>query len=152
MDDRYRIRAGRVADAPAMARLERASFTDPWSESGLRELLEGERAVVAIAERDGVLAGYVFARWVADTGEILNLAVGAAHRRRGIGQALLEEALGGLASHGVAEVFLEVRESNRAAQALYTARGFRVTGMRPAYYRGPTEDALVLKLALDGAA
>lgn len=152
MDDRYRIRAGRIADAPAMARLERATFSDPWSEGGLRELLESDRAVVALAEGGGGLAGYVFARWAADTGEILNLAVAAAHRRRGIGQALLEEALGCLTARGVTEVYLEVRESNRAARSLYTARGFRVAGMRPAYYRGPTEDALVLKLALDGAA
>ena len=49
---------------------------------------------------------------------------------------------------GVEEVFLEVRESNHAAQALYLRHGFRPVGQRPHYYRNPLEDALVLRLAL----
>ena len=46
------------------------------------------------------------------------------------------------------EVFLEVRESNRSAQALYLGHGFRPVGQRAAYYRNPKEDALVLRLAM----
>lgn len=152
MDARYQIRAGRSADAPALAVLERATFSDPWSEGGLREMLESSHAFALLAEWDGALAGYIFARWVADSGEILNLAVAGRYRRKGLGLRLLDEALTRLADHGIAEVYLEVRASNRAARALYTARGFRVAGMRRAYYREPTEDALVLKLALGGAA
>jgi ribosomal-protein-alanine N-acetyltransferase len=49
----------------------------------------------------------------------------------------------------VEEVFLEVRESNRSAQALYLAYGFRAVGQRAAYYRNPREDALVLRLELE---
>ena len=49
---------------------------------------------------------------------------------------------------GGREVFLEVRESNAAAQALYCGRGFRVVGARQRYYRHPVEDALVLRLPL----
>jgi ribosomal-protein-alanine N-acetyltransferase len=48
----------------------------------------------------------------------------------------------------VEEVFLEVRESNLSAQALYLSSGFRPVGQRAAYYRNPKEDALVLWLAL----
>ena len=48
----------------------------------------------------------------------------------------------------VDEVFLEVRESNLSAQALYLGHGFRPVGQRSSYYRNPREDALVLRLEM----
>jgi ribosomal-protein-alanine N-acetyltransferase len=48
----------------------------------------------------------------------------------------------------VEEVYLEVRESNQSAQALYLSSGFRPVGQRAGYYRNPKEDALVLWLPL----
>lgn len=86
---------------------------------------------------------------MAGTGEVLNLAVAPEFRRRGIGGALLRAGLGALRHRKVGEVFLEVRESNHSAQALYLAHGFRPVGQRSAYYRNPKEDALVLRLALE---
>ena len=44
--------------------------------------------------------------------------------------------------------YLEVRESNTSARALYARHGFRPVGQRSAYYRNPREDALVLRLEL----
>ena len=46
------------------------------------------------------------------------------------------------------EVFLEVRESNEPALALYQGQGFRIAGTRRGYYRSPEEDALVLRLEI----
>jgi len=51
-----------------------------------------------------------------------------------------------LAGRGVQQVFLEVRESNAPARALYTAQGFKEVGRRKQYYRRPVEDAIVLRL------
>jgi ribosomal-protein-alanine N-acetyltransferase len=144
----YRIRAAEPADAPRIAVLERECFPDPWSPAGVREALTLPTALGLVAEVAGVVEGYLLTRWVADTAEILNLAVAHAHRRAGIASVLLRAALEGLERLGVREVFLEVRQSNRPAQALYRDWGFRVAGMRPAYYRRPVEDALVLRRAL----
>jgi ribosomal-protein-alanine N-acetyltransferase len=47
-------------------------------------------------------------------------------------------------------VYLEVRQSNAAALAMYRARGFRPVGVRTDYYRNPREDALVLRCLLGG--
>jgi [ribosomal protein S18]-alanine N-acetyltransferase len=86
---------------------------------------------------------------VAATGEVLNLAVAPEFRRRGIGGALLDAGLAAFRRRKVDEVFLEVRESNIEAQALYIGHGFRPVGQRSAYYRNPREDALVLRLAME---
>ena len=82
--------------------------------------------------------------WVLDQGELANLAVKESYRGRGLGSALLEQAMAEARDHQVESLFLEVRESNRTAQNLYLARGFVQVAVRRDYYRNPREDALVL--------
>lgn len=149
MDAPYRIRSAVLADVEAMAAIERRAFSDPWSEASFREALTSAWTFGIVAQTGRGVAGYLIAREVAGTGEVLNLAVAPEARRRGIGGALLEAGLVALRHRRVTEVFLEVRESNRSAQALYLGRGFRPVGQRAAYYRNPREDALVLRLAME---
>jgi ribosomal-protein-alanine N-acetyltransferase len=94
------------------------------------------------------VAGYAVAHYAGDEGEILNLGVGAAHRRRGMGRALVEGMLLTLGRRGVRSAYLEVRESNSAAQRLYEALGFTKVGRRTRYYRRPVEDAVILRAAI----
>jgi len=101
-----------------------------------------------VATDAGVVAGYVIAQDAADEGEILNLAVATGRQRRGVGRALAERALAALADRGVERVFLEVRQSNVAARALYSSLGFGEVGRRARYYRRPVEDAIVLRAAI----
>ena len=44
------------------------------------------------------------------------------------------------------EIYLEVRESNSGARALYAAFGFNESGVRPNYYQSPREAGIVMKL------
>jgi ribosomal-protein-alanine N-acetyltransferase len=146
------MRPATPADVPRLAALERACFPDPWSAESLGELLAAPGAVGWVVQERGGIVAYALARWVAETAELLNLAVAPAHRRRGIARALLDRVLEDLRAQGVGEVYLEVRESNAPARRLYETRGFRVAGMRRAYYRHPTEDALLLRLTVTGSA
>ena len=148
-----RIRPAHSADIAALARLEEESFSDPWSEDGFRELLAapGSLMLVAVDLRDQLI-GYLAARRVLDESEILNLAVAVPWQRHGVGRALLQGALDELRARGVRQVFLEVRESNLAAQRLYGGLGFAPIGHRPNYYRSPRENGLVLCLTLGGTA
>jgi ribosomal-protein-alanine N-acetyltransferase len=148
MDAPFRIRPATLADAGALAAIERRCFSDPWSEGAFREALSSEWTFTIVAETARGPAGYVIGREAAGSGEILNLAVAPELRRRGVGGTLLEEGLAAFRRRHATEVYLEVRESNLSAQALYLARGFRAVGQRAAYYRNPREDALVLRLAL----
>lgn len=149
MDGPYRIRSAILADAAALVAIERQCFSDPWSEASFREALSSPWTFGLTAQTTRGVGGYLVGREMAGTGEVLNLAVAPEFRRRGIGGALLRAGLGALRHRKVGEVFLEVRESNHSAQALYLAHGFRPVGQRSAYYRNPKEDALVLRLALE---
>ncbi len=132
---------------PAVHAIEQAAFTDPWSLRDFRECVVSDVVFLVAAAPEGV-AGYVVAQDAADEGEILNLAVAPARMRGGIGRALVEGALATLRARGARRVFLEVREGNAPARALYAALGFEEVGRRPRYYRRPVEDAIVLRAAI----
>ena len=140
------IRPASSGDIAAVAGIERASFGDPWSEAAFRELLQMRDAIFLVATRRApeVIAGYVIARVVAGEADVLNLAVSPDDRGRGLGGELLDAGLSAVMERKVREVFLEVRESNVAALALYGSRSFTPVSRRSRYYRNPVEDALLL--------
>lgn len=144
MASRFRLRPTVSTDLPALVALERAAFSDPWTAAQLADALADEAAVALVLERAGEVVGSVLARVVADEAEILTIAVAPESRRRGHGRALLDAAIAAAAARGARTVWLEVRESNRAARAMYLAAGFVAAGVRRGYYRRPPEDAIVL--------
>lgn len=148
MAERYPIRSATAADVPALVAIERACFSDPWTPAGIEETVQYETSRAFVAEFRGATVGYVMARVSGEEAEILNLAVLPGYRRRGIARCLLAEALAAVATAGVREAYLEVRQSNQEALALYQAHGFRPVALRPGYYRNPLEDALVLRAPL----
>ena len=152
MGDPCRIRPATLADAARLAELERSCFSDPWSDSAIREALGTPGALALVAELSDRVVSYCLSRRVSTSAEVLTLGTEGGSRRLGIARRLLEELVDRLGADGVDEVWLEVRESNRGALQLYHAMGFRTAGMRRAYYRSPAEDALVLRLALSGGA
>lgn len=153
MDGRCRLRPASLADVAAIARLELRAFTDAWTEAQLQETLDAPGAFGWVAhEDDDIIVGHLIGRIVVDEGEILTLAVEPTRRRRGIAQQLLSQVLERMSAAGVGRLWLEVRDSNEAAQALYLANGFAPAGRRRGYYRAPVEDALVLRRDLPPAA
>lgn len=143
-----RLRAARASDIDAIVLIEQASFGDPWNRTAFVELLDDPRVCFLLAERDGSVRGYVVAWFVLDEGEIGNLAVSESARRQGAGALLLDGAIKVAGESDVASLYLEVRDSNMAARALYASRGFVEIGRRRDYYRRPREDALVLRLSI----
>lgn len=140
------IDMARLADVPAIVAIERAVFSDPWSARSFREVLSNASVFCACArDAAGSVAGYVVAWFVADEGEIANLAVAPAHWGTGIGRALLDASLAEAAARRLNAVYLEVRDSNARARRLYGSRGFEEIGRRRSYYRRPVEDAIVLR-------
>jgi ribosomal-protein-alanine N-acetyltransferase len=150
-DARLRLRRVAPGDVAAIAGIERESFSDPWTQESFGHLARRSDVFFRVAESDGAVVGYLVAWFVADEGELANVAVARAARGRGVGAALLDELLAAAAARGVGALFLEVRESNAVARALYAARGFATVGRRRGYYRRPVEDALVLRRVVGDA-
>jgi ribosomal-protein-alanine N-acetyltransferase len=146
------LRPAREADIDAVQAIEQASFGDPWNRSAFVELLDDPRVAFLIADAGGAVRGYVVAWFVLDEGEIGNLAVASEARRQGLGARLLDGAIAAVRRSDVDTLYLEVRDSNAAARALYASRGFVEVGRRRDYYRRPKEDALVLRLDLAAGA
>ena len=144
------IRGARRDDVDDIAAIERRAFSDPWSAGSFRALFGNPLVHFAVAEDaiSGRVLGYVVSWYVVDEAEIANLAVADDVRRGGIGARLLDHALDIAKERHSRVVFLEVRESNAGARALYASRGFEVAGRRSKYYRKPVEDALVLRREL----
>lgn len=103
---------------------------------------------VFTAMRDGRVAGFLILSAVLDEAEILEVAVSGDLRRKGIASELMSEISNWCQKNGIAQIFLEVRESNLPARAYYKKFGFSENGRRKNYYRDPVEDAVLMSKKL----
>jgi ribosomal-protein-alanine N-acetyltransferase len=97
---------------------------------------------------DGIVLGYIGSQSVLGESDMMNVAVHPDHRRRGIGEMLVNALSRDLKERGNVCLTLEVRDSNVPAIALYEKLGFTQVGLRKNYYRNPKEDALILRKSL----
>jgi len=149
MPSQVEIRACQQSDVPALLEiLGQSPEAANWSAAALQSALGENASHFLVTVKDGEVLGFIMGRILADEAEILNLAVVPTHRRKGLAKVLVQSLLHSFAEGGAAMVFLEVRESNRAAIAFYEKMGFARTGTRPGYYSSPPEAALVLSAQL----
>ena len=134
------------AHVVSVAAIEKECFgMDAWSEKSVASELTNQLSLWLVAVDGDRVAGYVGSQTVCDETDMMNVAVTADFRRRGIGEQLvtaLVEELKTIDSHCLT---LEVRASNTPAQAMYEKLGFAEIGRRPRYYQNPKEDALILR-------
>ncbi|MGO9170141.1 MAG: ribosomal protein S18-alanine N-acetyltransferase, partial [Candidatus Sulfotelmatobacter sp.] len=96
----------------------------------------------------GQLTAFLVARRVDKEWELENIVVAEEFRQRGVGSRLLGKFIAHVRAENGSGIFLEVRESNRCARALYRRAGFDQTGLRKGYYANPAEDAILYRLSL----
>ncbi len=133
-------------DLAAVEALQRSAFAHAWgAEAFGAELAERGMARVYVARAaSGDVVAYCACWLVVDELHINSLAVAEPWRRRGVATRLLDAVSREAREQGATSATLEVRESNRAARALYERLGFRVEGVRRDYYQAPREDAIIL--------
>jgi [ribosomal protein S18]-alanine N-acetyltransferase len=139
------VLSARRADLDAIMALERAGFpeSERWSErSWLGELVTDNRRVL-IARTTRTL-GVITWSVIGELAELLRLVVAPAHRRTGIGAALVEAGIEAVRRAGARAAMLEVGYTNEPAIALYQKLGFEQLRVRENYY-GPGRHALILK-------
>lgn len=139
-----KIEQMKPAHAAQVAQLEKECFSDPWSLQSIASELKNPLSLWLVAVEDETVIGYVGSQSVLGEADMMNLAVAADHRCKGIGRMLVESLIQRLKREGVYRLTLEVRVSNASAIGLYHKLGFTQLGRRPNYYLHPKEDALIL--------
>ena len=134
-----------------LVRLEQVCFSEPWTRAGLAEEIGNPAAVFAAAECGGETVGYAGMHCVCGECYVDNVAVFPEFRRKGVASALLSYLIDRARERDGVFLSLEVRESNFPARETYASFGFREEGRRKNFYRGPTEDALILTLRFSQA-
>lgn len=136
-----------ASDAEALVSID-AGSPQPWTARAFMGELGTQPPSLFVLRSQGRAVAFVVARRQGPEMDIVNLAVAPALRRRGLGLKLLLSVIDHAASSGVETAFLEVREGNLEARALYQAVGFREFQRRSGFYRDPVEDALLLRLGM----
>ena len=116
------------------------------------EELEGEQTVMLVAEAGGELVGQLDLRLARYGVADLGMLVAPGWRRRGVGSALMAEAIARARAAGAHKLTLQVWPHNTAALALYERFGFQREGYLRRHYRrrsGELWDAVVMGLPLD---
>ena len=140
------IRLAHDEDLDLLVELERACLPDFWRKNTLFNLMNEARYLILIVEDFGYLIGWS----AAGVAEIERVGVLPARRGCGWGAALVREAAIAFANRSAREIWLEVRESNSAARALYAKCEFEENGRRRNYY-DDGEDAILMKRELTKA-
>lgn len=146
------IRLFTTADGEILDTLYAQCFEEPLEAATRESLLASPGMWASIAwsgaPAAGNAMGFVIARSIAGEAEIISIGVRPDRRRRGVGAALLADALYRAVALGAQAVFLEVAEDNPGAIALYRCAEFEIVGRRPDYYRRksrPPVAALIMR-------
>ncbi|HFI0501236.1 TPA: ribosomal protein S18-alanine N-acetyltransferase [Streptococcus suis] len=116
----------------------------PWTLEQIASSMASQDEDYYLAYEGQELVGFLAVQTVLDEMEILQIAVKTDFQRLGIASQLMAAVM-----DWDGDIFLEVRESNSAAQALYTRQHFTKIGKRKDYYRNPVEDAVIMKRERD---
>ena len=140
------VRAMSLNDLPQVVAIEAQSHLEPWTQQAFRAELETSLvAQPLVALRKDEIIGYVVPWFVVDELQIANLTVKESFRQLGVGRLMLTHVLQMASARNCRNAYLEVRDSNVAARALYESLGFFVEGVRPKYYGRAQEDAVLMK-------
>jgi len=145
------IRPASPEDIPRILILERqAQQAAHWPEGKYREIFNCPvpTRFVLVIEHESSVQGFGILRVIDQESEIENVVVADGSRRQGWGIQLLRRSIELARNMGAITLFLEVRDSNLPARALYNRSGLIESGRRKRYYTAPEEDAVLYRLAL----
>lgn len=141
-----------VADLDRILELEQQCFSSPWSRQSYESELSGDGPpglhIVGVYQE--IIICYSNTWFIIDEAHISNVAVAPKYQGRKIGAAMLRYIIQSAVARGMICIHLEVRVSNIPAIRLYTRLGFAAIGVRKRYYEDNNEDALLMRLDLNG--
>ncbi|MCU4674994.1 ribosomal protein S18-alanine N-acetyltransferase [Catenovulum sp. 2E275] len=134
---------------PALA-IELESQPDPWSAAVFQSCLNQRYINLALVNEQNQLIGFLISDNVVGEISLMNICIATQYRRQGLAKLLLNALIEQANLIKAAVIWLEVRQSNLAAQNLYFQLGFNQIAIRQKYYSSPigSEHALVMSLNL----
>ncbi|GGP24111.1 ribosomal protein S18-alanine N-acetyltransferase [Silvimonas iriomotensis] len=148
-----KIRKLHHSDLDAVLALDSQTNPHPWALGHWHDSLDNHTCLVM--EDGGEVIAFAISSLVIDEAELLLIAVAPWLQGQGLGRQMLQALIDNLCQRNAAQLFLEVREGNTAARALYEKLGGKVSGRRKGYYPlpgGAREDAVLYAFALNEAA
>ena len=138
------LRPATTADLADIVRIETAGRVKPRSSESFAQAIQATHVQLTVLA-DPEVVGFLEFQVIADEAELLDIAVAPAWRRMGYGRQLMTYLLEQVQGRATV-IYLEVREDNSTAQALYHDFGFVQVGRRKRYYPGGV-DALLYSLS-----
>lgn len=145
-----RILPARVDDIEGIIALNDRAGLEPWSRRSWQSYIDSDPWDLELARvgLETVMVGFFLGLQSGPDYELLKIGVEEGSRRKGIGTALLNRSLERAVLRGCSQCFLEVRAEDEGAVSFYRRNRFEIRYRRPAYYRNPVDDALVLNRGL----
>jgi ribosomal-protein-alanine N-acetyltransferase len=126
-----------VSDINALYEVEKECFPlDCFSLKTFTDVISASNFLGVLLENNGEILGYVLVNYCLDESDILKVAVATKHRKKGYGLTLLNELKKVAKTKGINKIFLEVREDNFGAIALYEKADYVKISVRKNYYDG----------------
>ncbi len=148
------IRALRFSDLSKVLEIEKQIYEFPWPRRAFEDCLRLGYYCILVCERvrfgEELVCGYGIMDAGGTEAHICNVSVAPDRQRQGIGRFLMEALLTRAKGKGANGAYLEVRPSNRGAQAFYRKLGFRHASTRRDYYRAKigVEDAWIFRIEI----
>ncbi len=139
-----------LSDVENVLLIEIRAYKFPWSRKLLEQAVTSSKKCVVLEENDQIL-GYAIVSYVVGEAELLNICIDPIQQGRQLGKHLLEQVIKTAKESENFEMYLEVRESNEVAKALYLNQDFNEIGRRKNYYPcdGGREDAILMARSLE---
>jgi len=158
LQDTFKLRKFTMDDLKSVTQVNLTCLPENYTDYFFADLYRRFPETFIVAENDGAVVGYIMCRievglsnfglgGLAKKGHVVSVAVMPEHRRRGIGEALVNQAVEGMLQYGAKQCYLEVRMTNEAAINLYKKLGFTITRTIHGYY-ADAEDAYVMSKKL----
>lgn len=138
------VRDVRRSDLRSIMAIDAAVYPSAWTKRLWTQELNRAGRVYRCAVVDRSVVGVAGILLTLDEAHVMTVAVAPSAQRRGVATTLMIDAAHQAIAAGATAMTLEVRESNAAAQALYSRFGFEAVGVRRGYYEPDGEDAMVM--------
>jgi len=137
------------SDLEKVLDLERNAYAYPWTEGNFRDCISGNYESWLL-ESEGAIVGHGIISAAVGEAHLLNICVAKCCQRQGLGRFILHHLVERSQKLDASTMFLEVRESNLSALALYRSEGYEQIGLRKNYYPAIAgrEHAIVMSLQL----